>query len=799
MPGGVYKDKAVLIRGGKTPLLWAERLVLRRAFRLGKAPRTSPPPASETLLAEAGGDLLGLVGSGRHDEFDARMDEAIELHVLLYRLAQQPEGMDNFSYAMESEFGDFTPLGRRWLHAYFPLLSRVGEPLDADGRFYSICADFPGRVARRIRDLSFEVREFLYQGPLALFQATLTGAVRRHLESATTPPPADSVFSIQGVGSEFYRRNLISFVAGWEPFATNQISLTKAEKDDWSKLAGVVPTLKLHLRDTVIMTGLAAQAGELQAIGWLVDVLLKWRDRARRGLDAGHGAFSLDRPLISLALIDKPWDEIAALPLSSWMPNYAPITVFDAALENLWLDTLMVLTTTLMEAFGAPQPDVRMRNGAAATAGAIFRNEGYDPNAGGHPHAPPLNDRSILESIIRIAGVSERYEEGYAGELAKLAETIKELKGPNYVSMRIYSWSGVAGFSDQTHAQLLLLAAALDPSAAPSGEQLVGAGLQPLLLPADDRAKRRIQGHLRAVREAAVSVEPLHARGVIATLRNEDITGGELDQRLAAAVAILQSCEAVIQAAREAQVAAAPIDPPRLKRFIGEVGRSAFKPETSGFPVAHFKTVEHVRRPLARKTFSLAIAKGALTEPVLGEVSDELGARWAPELVPVVGAHVLEAVLASRSPTRRRPKDPAAYWTALQAAIKDVVDAGQTPVIVRANRHQPAWLQQWHYGGSAGLPRPADMSLQRREVGDDSYDFDLNGVAVHSMRGTGPATWVFGLETLQRVSFQRFGATGALDGTFVADPADLWNGHIELVFGIEVDVAPGPVWRLQHP
>jgi hypothetical protein len=795
-PEGVYEDKAVLVTGGQAPLNWTERLFLRLAFRWGPAPRVSAPPASEVILKEAVGDLLGLVGSGRYDEFEARMDEAVELHTLLYRLAQEPKAAGDFNYAMEADFRDLTPLGRRWVQAYGALIERIGEPLDVDGRFYQSCAYFPGRIARDIRNLPFAARSVLYGALFGLFRATLTGAVRRHRESSATPPPAGQTFSLQGVGSEFHRRNLISFVAGWEFLGAEQIPRVKEEKAEWSQLGAILPDLKMHLRDTVMMTALAAQSGERQAIGWLSDLLLKWRDHAQRRLDPGNGAFALQRSIVSLALIDKPWAEVAALPLSAWDQAFKPIEVFDAGMENLWTDSLMVLVTTLAENFGLPEADWRVHNGAAVAAGALFRNEVFDTGAGGHPDAPPLSARGVLSSILRIAGVGERYEDGYAGDLSELAESIQRLEGPNYVSFRVYSLWGGAGFQDQTHTQVLLLAAALDPSGA-SASDLV-ADLKVLLLPREDRAKRRILYHLAAMREAAKSVELAYGRGVVATLRNEDVSAKQLEERLAATAAILQQCEAEIRAARDAEITAAEIDPGRLERLVGEVAQLAFDPATAGFPVQEFKAVERVAELLPQETFELGIDKGALTDPVLGDVSEELGSRWAVELIPVVGGRVLAAVVASRRPIRRRPKDADTYWTALKEAMEAVKSAGQTPVIVRPNRHQPVWLRQWHFGGSGGLPRPSDMTIARRDVADGSYDFDLNGVAVHSSAGTGNATWVFGLETLEAVSFQLYGPQ-PFEARFVSDPADRWSGVLHLGFGVDVAVSAGPLWRLEHP
>jgi hypothetical protein len=73
--GVVYDKKAVLVSGAQGSLTWAERLLLNLAFSFKQPLKTFAPPASETIMTEAVGDLLGLVGSGRYDEFAERLDE----------------------------------------------------------------------------------------------------------------------------------------------------------------------------------------------------------------------------------------------------------------------------------------------------------------------------------------------------------------------------------------------------------------------------------------------------------------------------------------------------------------------------------------------------------------------------------------------------------------------------------------------------------------------------------------------------------------------------------------------------
>jgi hypothetical protein len=548
------------------------------------------------------------------------------------------------------------------------------------------------------------------------------------------------------------------------------------------------------------MVGQAAQVGELQAIGWTSDLVLKWRDQTRQTLGLPDGGFALKRAVITMALTARPWNDVAKLSLSQYDQPFGPGEVFGAAIGNLWQDTLMVLATTLIESFGSAQSDGQVHTGAAVAARALFRNEAFDPGAAGHPRSRPLDSRGVLESILRIAGAGERFEEGYAGQLSSLAEAIRDLEGPNYVSARIYSWGGSAGFEDQTHAQLLLLAAARETPGRRRGTVVISDDLKALLLPREDRSKRRIQAHLKAIADAAGKIDANHGRAVIATLFDHDVDLAELTDRLADAVALVKQCHKETQAVREAEILAAALDPARLVKFADDASALAFEKPTAGFPVRLFDAVATVESDLTRKTYRTNARKGAFTTPPMADSGEDLGEFIGRQMVDLIGRDVFWDITQSRGPTERRPATAAAYWTALKAAMADVRAAGQTPIIVRAERNQPRWLSHWHFPPSGMPTRPSDMIIERREgVDDDAYDFHLNGVAVYSCPGAFGATWVLGVEILKTIYFQRFGDGRLFEVSFAPDPANVWEGHLLSVYGRLVELSEGPIWRLANP
>ena len=171
-----------------------------------------------------------------------------------------------------------------------------------------------------------------------------------------------------------------------------------------------------------------------------------------------------------------------------------------------------------------------------------------------------MSPGTILHAVLRVVGAGERFEEGYGQEIGALAEEIDRLEGPNYISARIYSWSGEADVEGQAGLQTLLLAAAM-PS--PSGRRRgagveIGEDLKRLLLPRDDRTRRRLLEHLAAMRKAAEDLPAKRVAEVVATLRADACTPAQATLLMGEVVRTLEACQAEIEAVRLSEITGAP-------------------------------------------------------------------------------------------------------------------------------------------------------------------------------------------------------------------------------------------------
>ncbi|MDP2009449.1 MAG: hypothetical protein Q8K11_04675, partial [Phenylobacterium sp.] len=426
-PGITYDREVVLARAPVADLSAVERLLIRGAFWFSPPSRRERPPLTEEILSDAVADLLALMEAGRFEEFRALLQETLELHRLLYALAESPvePGTPPFNYAA-LKLETSRSYAWEWAGAYRDLIVRAGDHLNRDERFFESCAYIAARVMREAREVApFEATAVLFHLPATLFRALVDGAARRRAETAVDPIARGSLFTPAGAGAAEYKGAWLRFVAGWESLAD---AVSPEGDANWEALRATWPAMSRHLHDTALRVAQAAKAGELQAIGWSVDMLLKWPRKMLLGWNTGHG-YALVRPLVTSGLLQKPWDEVEALGLTRFEEPARSSEVFEAVVHNAWLDSQVVLSCSLIGLMGAPATSGRIEDGPGEAAGALFRNKSFDPSASYHPRERALSAQNVLHSVLRLVGAGERFEEGYGWEIGALAEEIDSLEG----------------------------------------------------------------------------------------------------------------------------------------------------------------------------------------------------------------------------------------------------------------------------------------------------------------------------------------------------------------------------------
>lgn len=791
-----YPQGSVALARGTGALSAAEALMLNWAYRFGPPDKRDPSSLTQDLLSELVASAQTQFEVGNFDQFDARLREATELHVRLYELAMSPRPKDGaaFNYAAIEE--GWTSLGMAWAAAYRALLHRAGDRIEREPRFFESLVYLPSRLHWRIgKTVPAEARGALFHLAAIPALALLDRAGQERADATPHGATAPAVFNVQGASGEKYKRFWINYVGGWESFGEALSAVTRDDEHlpGWDELRLLTDDLFRHLSDTALLTARAAQIGEKQAIGWTADMLMKWRTRTIRRLGNDRGGWSLHRPLLTLRHAKLVWNEIEAAPLSLHDEPKVPAGVFGAIMENAWFDTVVMTLSSLLakcpEPVGGAIPDT----GAARVSLALYQNQSFDPGASTHPQARLIETGTLLRSLLRRADRAT----GYGAEMDGITDGIDRLEGPNYVSGRVYGWSGSEDGIAFADPQIVLLASTV--TLLPSrrrGVFEIGEDTRRLLLPTEDAGRRRILDHLRDFLRRAEAIDVPRASALLSLLLERVVDVPEAEARIAAVNEMLVACRAVIESERLVTLRDAVFDPDRIAALESCIAETAFT--QADFPLTLFREVGRVARPLDRFTFrETGLRRGIYTLPQLEDPYSDGDDHLRQYYTPLVASRVLLDALQSHPSVRKSPRTPAGWWRAVKEGIEAVRSAGMTPLIILGDGNGPSWIADWKYDLS-GASRPPDMQLERRAGLGDRYDFHLNEVPVYSDIGAQDATWVVAHEMFARVEFEVFGNGRMVRADFTVDATDPWKTSLAVEWGRAVTVAAAPHFKITH-
>ena len=522
-------------------------------------------------------------------------------------------------------------------------------------------------------------------------------------------------------------------------------------------------------------------------------MLIKWRSRTIERLNEDPGGWALHRPLLTLAHARMSWAEIEAAPLTLHDRPKLPSHVFGALMDNVWFDGVVMTLANLLakcpETIAGGIPD----SGAVRAALALYHGRGFDLDGSTLPHTRPIDFTEILRSLVRR---SDRAT-GYGADMDSISESIERLDGPNYVSGRIYGWSGVGNGDGLADPQILLLAATV---ALPKGRRRhafnIGDDTRRLLLPEQDERRRRILDHLRDFLRRAKETDRQRASAMLSMLLERVVDVAEAGARIRVVQEVLQDCITELEAARLAVLQIAQVDPDLVAALEAKIAETAFTSKV--FPLALFQVVERIERPLDRFTFRTGgLRRGVYTSPQLEDPYSDGDDYLRQYYTPLIASRVLlDALLAARF-VRRSPRTAVGWWRAVKEGVAQVRAAGMTPVIIRGARNVPTWMVDWHFDHT-GLSRPADMHLEYRPGQGDGYDFHLNDTPVYSDIGAQNFTWIVSREMFVRVEFEDFSGGRMVRAELTVDPVDPWKAKLAMEWGRSVTIADTPAWRISH-
>ena len=216
--GETYSGTLVLARTPDGhPLDWAQRLLVRLAYRFRAPSRVLDPPGTETFIKEAVADLILLIEAGRVHEFEAQLDALVELHVFLFQIAEVPDtDGSSFNYAQMEARGPWS-VGYEWATEYRDLFGRAVSQLAHEPEFFARCAYVAARLysksaettapsaLKTVHDIAQHLCWRLRDWPAATHKAESGWAGH-----------AGTVFELPVRTADIYAGAWRSFVAGWE-------------------------------------------------------------------------------------------------------------------------------------------------------------------------------------------------------------------------------------------------------------------------------------------------------------------------------------------------------------------------------------------------------------------------------------------------------------------------------------------------------------------------------------------------------------------------------------------------------
>jgi len=747
--------------------------------------------SSADLLREMIADLIALVDGRQVEEFTRQLREVLDFHLFLYELAQSP--VEDFNYALigpgRGLFGYSRNLGPSWVHAYRDLIARAAERLFDESGFFGRLAHAPatiyGRASATVAPKALNpLLHFADYLAYRLMERELDGK-----ETETAGREADVPTPPLTRREELLDEAWREMAAGWEGLLQEiAVRGARGERNDWNweDFQRIAENVADHLRLTTEMVGRAVWQACPMATRWTCDLLLHWRHQAQRAWDMRGGYWLLQSEGLTLSAIDRPWDEVSALPLGPDGRALTPAGIFSAVVHNAWLDHLITMASlsihwTIHRA---------ARETPLRAARMLLQDEPHDSGDIGHRGPQPLSGIEVLTSILRVRGAEARYaDRSYAGRFDHLLEGLGDLGKRPSVSMRIYSSHGGLSF------EALPLAHVLAIMATSNGPQGLNRSLRRQLTQSDDDALLRRKTYLEALSKAAGEIEEDKHRALLDDICN--LGAAPFEARLAHARQLLNEALAVLAEHRENAIADAPIDPERIRTVTLAAAANAFKP--TRFPLQFFAEIEGTGDELEAFTLNFQDQdKGSYTNPPMGNIVVNEDEWWQEVMSERVASIVWSTILRDAQFQELQGQTPEEFWRAVRDGSARIREAGNDPVLVIASTAHPKWLNDWRWPHGPDITaKPDDLVITEAPDQVEGYAFSMNDTPVFEAPSLYGQAFLFPAQMLARLRYHDYGDGVPLALEFTESKDDRWKGTMSATFQRNVELANLEGYRIR--
>jgi len=809
-PGTVYEGEFPLasVADGPEFSLW-QRWLLRWSVVLQPTSRERYGIKVDAILGELAADARNMAAKPDNEGFERAYNALIDLHgLLLAACLDKTETGEQGSWALLPDSESFfeQTLHKNWCNVYRGIFEAAIEGMVRDTRpLRRLCHLLQHLDGDELRASPVEIREHLLQmPPLMMYQLSNWWAFRveeqgiiehSHRQMVVLRPPLNRV----------YDEVLSAFVGGWESGRPDKPRRSRdAHALDWATLPELARLNVKHIEETARMLLAAVLRGDLAVAEWLADVLSKWWGTQ----DYDHEPYQLydKTAFITIDDLSLAWpafctkfgleadNPVSQVRLTSTLQQGS----FQAALRNYWTD-VRLLTIELMLDWVRAVPAASANSSLAfEIAAGLLTGKQWKGGGQAGDSLSDLSPPTYLVAKVRQFAASGEWRGGYVGHLDGFVERVKDMRRPNMVSSRVYSFGGADNVESLQESQLEMFAVlATAPWSLPHSLQRqldVWFDARFDQYSSIDILRGRLRNWLeRLDAQPGLSVE--HIDLLKARVKPGVPTQTAIDQVKAGLMAAQQALED----RREETLAAQPIDPNRLLEIGRYASTSGFSKEEGHFPV-HLFLIGSTAENLEDFTLTFKqVRRGELTQLQMDQRAINETEYFADAMAQQVATVVLSDVLHRSDIKEIAVQDGEAYWKALQAESGLIVAKGEAPILMLDNATRPDWVWDWqHADFGASHDRPDDLQVRRLEGRGAGYQCDFNDIEVYVAPLPIGQSLLLSREAFHALTFTDYG-----DGRFVkAEVVELEGAKnlvdLKLTFSRKVEIGESRVTRLTY-
>lgn len=709
-------------------------------------------PTPEQIMEELADRAIAQIDRRAPVAFEGALDELVRYHRFLLGLhATEIEEGRPSSYAEVSGAAWHAP-HIEWIRQYRRLFDRAAERIPDEQRFLDTLAYVPYRLldAEPGVRMSRSVVEGILDLQPILMHAIEAWVTRRSILEGDANTAGERV-GLSGSDARALAKVMPGMVGGWEanlntasPIYGWQVEADTPDEEVWSRYVSAWPFLRQHLANTAYCLAVAVWNGDKTGARLFREALVRWPGSAL--LDVQRDGLDRFPWLLMPELLDGGWS--AAAGRSARMdhpvlPQPAPGGIFAEIVDGARQDVLLV-TASLMLVWSIGGGAIGEL--AAVTARELVGGAGSDPT---EPTAGGLDFKTVLEGLIRLQLVGERYQDGTHGHwLDRLVSSMDNMREGAVVPGRVYTPTTMHDREQLVMGDMALIAAlAPDDGSGGVADDLDAIAADETLPPLGDRSLRDILMEFDRYRQILTTDPPGVPRAIQALAPDAAPASA-----IANLVRVIDDATSTIGRRRRERLMAKEIDASAMEAL-----RAAIEAEVLAEP-AMVPVFDAVGVFLAddgegdeRRARFNGIGKGKLIRPEMEPESSNWTAFIAKHAREAAGGYAFDVF--ARMPRELveadAELDDPAFWRAMPDLVRRV---GDRPVLIVTNQDSIDRLGRMRFRRDDPLAGLA-ISYERTPRERGRHVMNVEGVEVFATNIQPGTAWLTSAKHLRRIGY----------------------------------------------